>query len=74
MMASLPSKRMRTASVVLGVVLVIVGLVWIGQGLNLIPGSFMTGNRMWFYTGLVMAVVGGVLIILGKRKGPTART
>jgi hypothetical protein len=34
----------------------------------------MTGNRMWFYTGLVMAVVGGVLIILGKRKGPTART
>jgi hypothetical protein len=35
----MPSKPMRTASVVLGVVLVIVGLVWIGQGLNLIPGS-----------------------------------
>ena len=68
------SKPVRTASVVLGVILVLVGLVWIGQGLNLIPVSFMTGNRMWFYTGLVVAVVGGVLIILGKRTGPTART
>ena len=70
----MPSKLVCSASVVLGVMLVFVGLVWIGQGLNLIPGSFMTGNRMWFYTGLVMAVVGGVLIILGKRTGPTART
>ena len=69
----MPSKPMRTASVVLGVTLVLVGLVWIGQGLNLIPGSFMTGDRMWFYTGLVMAAVGGVLILLGKRNGPTAR-
>ena len=69
----MPSKSMRTASVVLGVILVLVGLVWIGQGLNVIPGSFMTGDRMWFYTGLVMAVVGGVLILLGKRKGPIAR-
>ena len=69
----MPSKPMRTASVVLGVTLVLVGLVWIGQGLNLIPGSFMTGDRMWFYTGLVMAAVGGGLILLGKRNGPTAR-
>ena len=62
-------KTMRTASVVLGMILLLVGLVWIGQGLDLIPGSFMTGNRMWFYTGLVMALAGVVLIILGKRKG-----
>ena len=66
-------KTMRTASVVLGMILLLVGLVWIGQGLDLIPGSFMTGNRTWFYTGLVMALVGAVLIILGKRKGSTAR-
>ena len=70
----MPSKPARTAFVVLGVILVLVGLVWIGQGLSLIPGSFMTGDRMWFYTGLVMVVVGAVLIILGKRKSPTAPT
>ena len=67
------SKPVRTASVVLGVILLLIGLVWIGQGLNLIPGSFMTGNRRWFYTGLVIAVVGAVLIIFGRRNGPTAR-
>lgn len=65
----MPSKPVRTAAVVIGVILVLVGLVWIGQGLNLIPGSFMTGNRTWLYTGLVMAVVGAGLIIIGRRKG-----
>ena len=49
------------------------GLVWAGQGLNLIPGSSMTGNRMWFYIGLVAALVGVVLIVAGTRKGRPAR-
>ena len=65
-MASRPA---RTAPAVGGVVLALLGLVFAGQGLNLIPGSSMTGNRMWFYIGLVMAVVGVVLIILAVRKG-----
>lgn len=64
----------RTATVVIGVIALVVGAVWIGQGLNLIPGSFMTGNRMWFYIGLVVAVVGVVLVAFGAtRRKPSKR-
>ena len=49
----------------LGVLIMLPGLVFAGQGLNLIPGSFMTGNRQWFYIGTAMTVVGLGLIVLG---------
>jgi hypothetical protein len=69
-MASRPA---RITSIVIGVLFVLIGLVWAGQGLNLIPGSSMTGNRMWLYIGLVAAVVGAVLIVAGTRKRRPAR-
>ena len=59
--------------VVIGVVLTLVGLLFTGQGLNLIPGSFMTGDRTWFWVGLVLVVVGVVLVVTGLRRGPAAR-
>jgi hypothetical protein len=43
---------------VVGVVCVLMGAVWIGQGTNVIPGSFMTGQLMWAVIGLVLLVVG----------------
>ena len=48
---------MRTR-LVIGAVLVIVGAVWIGQGVGAIGGSFMTGEAAW-------AVIGGVAVLLG---------
>lgn len=63
----------RITSIVLGVIALVTGGVWIGQGLNLIPGSFMTGNRMWFYIGLVLAVVGIVLLVVGFTRRRPAR-
>jgi len=57
----------RLVLVVVGLVALVVGGVWIGQGSNLIPGSFMTGNGMWLGIGLVVAVVGLVLLVLGVR-------
>ena len=58
---------------VVGVVLTLVGLLFAGQGLNLVPGSFMTGDRTWFWVGLVLVVVGVVLVVAGLRRGPAAR-
>jgi hypothetical protein len=58
----------RVAFIVIGVVCVVVGVIFAGQGLNLIPGSFMTGVRMWFYIGLVVAIVGIVLVSIGLRR------
>ncbi len=63
----------RIAAIVLGVVALVTGGVWIGQGLNLIPGSFMTGNRMWFYIGVVLGVVGIVLLVVGFTRRRPAR-
>ncbi|GAA4686375.1 hypothetical protein [Frondihabitans cladoniiphilus] len=63
----------RTALVLVGVIILIVGAVFAGQGLNLIPGSSMTGDRTWLYVGVVMVVVGVVLIVLGIRRRPGGR-
>ena len=45
-----------------GVVCVLIGLVWIGQGLGLLKGSAMTDQSMWAIIGAVLVVVGGWLL------------
>jgi hypothetical protein len=62
------SRAGRTTLVIVGVIALLIGLVFAGQGANLIPGSGMSGVRMWLYIGLVVAVVGIVLITLGLRR------
>jgi hypothetical protein len=37
---------------------VVVGVIWLGQGVGVIGGSFMTGEAVW-------AIIGGVCIVLG---------
>ena len=54
---------------VAGVLLTLVGIVWIGQGLGLLRGSsFMVDDIRWAIAGLVAAVVGFVLIVSGRRR------
>jgi hypothetical protein len=59
----------RTALIVIGAIVLIVGAIFAGQGANLIPGSSMTGDRTWLYVGLIMAVVGIILLVVGVRRG-----
>jgi hypothetical protein len=63
----------RTVLVVVGLVALVVGGVWVGQGLNLIPGSFMTGNRMWSWIGLALVLSGLAVLLAGLRRGPRRR-
>lgn len=58
---------MRSSAIVLGAILVLVGLVWIGQGLGYVKGSFMTGAMVWVWIGAGTAVVGAALISLSLR-------
>ena len=61
-------RRGRVARIVLiavGVIAVVVGAVFTGQGAGLIAGSFMTGQRMWLTIGVIVALVGVVLIVFG---------
>ncbi len=61
------SRLPRVALIVLGVIALGIGAVWIGQGLGLIPGSVMTGDRLWFTIGLIVGIFGVVLVVLGVR-------
>ena len=62
------SRAARTILTVVGVVALLLGAVWVGQGANLIPGSFMTGDRTWFAVGLLVGLGGIVLIVVGLRR------
>jgi hypothetical protein len=46
----------------LGVLLCLVGVVWLGQGVGLIGGSFMTGEAIWAVIGVIVILVGGAMI------------
>jgi hypothetical protein len=59
--------------VVLGVVLVVLGLVWVLQGLDVVTGSFMSGQKLWFAIGLLLALGGVASLYSGWRRLATAR-
>lgn len=50
--------NIRRLALVPAVVLILVGLVWILQGLGVLKGSVMTGERQWEAIGFVVAVIG----------------
>ena len=52
---------MKAPLVVIGVLVLLVGAVFMGQGLGYIPGSFMSGDIKWFWIGSGMVVAGLVL-------------
>lgn len=49
---------MRIVMNIVGVLLVLVGSVWVLQGINVLRGSSMSGQMPW-------AVRGGILLIVG---------
>jgi len=58
---------MRIVLTIVGVLLIISGCVWFLQGINIIPGSFMTGQSKWTVNGAIAIVVGIVLIYVSRR-------
>jgi hypothetical protein len=52
----------RTARLVIGVLLLMIGAVWILQGIGLLKGSFMTGEAVWAVIGAVCAAIGAALV------------
>lgn len=52
-----------------GLLMCTAGVVWIGQGLGIVPGSFMTGDPFWAAAGGVALVVGVVLAASAIRRG-----
>ena len=55
----------RTGLAIVGVLILLAGAVFAGQGLGFIPGSYMTGDIKWFWIGSAMVVVGLAIGIAG---------
>jgi uncharacterized membrane protein HdeD (DUF308 family) len=55
-----------TLKIVAGL-LVVVGTIWFLQGINVLPGSFMTGQTRWAVYGTI-AVAAGVALFIGAKE------
>ncbi|MEA2645542.1 MAG: hypothetical protein QOE92_625 [Chloroflexota bacterium] len=55
---------------VAAVPMLLVGGVWVGQGLGYIKGSFMTGSGFWAVAGVVLVLVGIGTLVAAARRGP----
>jgi uncharacterized membrane protein HdeD (DUF308 family) len=62
-----PEKTMRLTLNVIGGIFLFMGGVWFLQGINVLPGSFMTGQRLWAIIGGATILGGVILIVLARR-------
>lgn len=53
---------MRALRLFVAALLTLVGGIWIGQGLGLVPGSFMTNDIRWAVAGVVLIAIAGALV------------
>lgn len=56
---------MRTSRLIVAAILLLVGVVWIGQGTGTVAGSAMSGQSIWAFVGGVLVVVG---LVIGVRE------
>jgi hypothetical protein len=62
---------MKYALRTIGVVLMLMGVIWFLQGVNILPGSFMTGQIQWAYYGGIAVIVGAGLLVVANRSRPS---
>ena len=62
---------MKAALLILGILAVLMGLLWVGQGLGVVDwpaSSFMIDQRPWVTRGALLVLVGFVLIVASRRR------
>ncbi|HLA14034.1 MAG TPA: hypothetical protein VJZ25_03340 [Gemmatimonadaceae bacterium] len=59
---------MRIALNIVGVLLLLSGGVFFLQGINALPGSFMTGQTKWAVYGGLFAVAGIAFLVAANRR------
>jgi hypothetical protein len=58
---------MRIVLNVVASLMVLAGVIWFLQGINVLPGSFMTGQIRWAVYGGIAFAAGIALLLLGNR-------
>lgn len=59
---------MKIVRIVLGSLLILIGCVWFLQGINVLPGSFMTGQTRWAVIGAIAVIVGLLQVVYTLRR------
>jgi LPXTG-motif cell wall-anchored protein len=59
---------MRVLGYLVGAVCILIGGVWVLQGVNVLPGSFMTGQTRWAVYGALLLLVGIGLLVSARRR------
>jgi hypothetical protein len=60
----------KTALLVVGILAILTGVIWIGQGTGYFPypaESFMINAMPWAYRGAVLAIVGLIAAVVSRR-------
>ena len=61
---------MKTTILVIGILAVVVGLIWVGQGTGYFPypaESFMINQMPWVYRGAGLAALGLIMVLVSRR-------
>jgi hypothetical protein len=58
---------MRIVVNIVASLMVLAGVIWFLQGINVLPGSFMTGQIRWAVYGGIAFAAGIALLLLGNR-------
>ena len=53
---------------IVGALLVLLGAIWFLQGINVLPGSFMTGQIRWAIYGGIAVAAGVALLFVANRR------
>ena len=61
-------KTVRIILIVFGVLIFLMSALWFLQGINVLPGSVMTGQMKWAINGGIGMVIGVVLIVAANWK------
>ena len=59
---------MRFVWLAVGAILLVVGIVWIFQGVGSLGGSFMSGNPVWAWVGVGAVALSVPLLVRGVRR------
>jgi len=59
---------MKTLFYITGILLILSGGIFFLQGINVLPGSYMTGDPQWAINGGIMIVVGIGFLVWARRK------
>ncbi len=62
---------MKALLLIIGILAILMGLLWIGQGLGIVmwpSSSFMLADRQWAVNGAILAGAGLLLIWFSRRR------